>query len=427
MAEASKMPESAAELLARIRLAEDSHLELKQVVFAGGKIKGPRRDDLGDDLAAFANAYGGTLVLGVADRTREVIGIPTERAREVVGFVREISRDSVDPPLEVRVESMELPDADGLQRCVVAVDVRPSLFLHKSPGGYFRRQADSAMAIPPNVLVRLIQERSQTRLPSFDQGIVEGAAFEALDAGLLDRFRTPQTEDSREVLAAKLGLAKQAGEGSFVPTVAGVLLASTESERWFPNFYVQAVAYRGASIGDALSAANYQLDAADCRGPLDRQVELACRFVARNQRVAARKTIGRLDIPQYDMAAVLEALVNAVAHRDYSVYGSRIRLRMFEDRLELYSPGAPPNGMELADLAYRQYSRNGTVTSILARCRIPDDITFLESPRVTFMDRRGEGVNVILRRSEEHSGRLPEYELFGNELRLTIFAANPSE
>ena len=423
----SKMAENPAGLLARIRRGEDSHLELKEVVFAGGKIKGPRRDDLGDDLAAFANAYGGTLVLGVEDRTGEILGIPTERVGEVVGFVREISRDSIDPPLDVRVESLELPDAAGVRRCVVAVDVRPSLFLHKSPHGYFRRQADSAMSIPPNVLVRLIQERSQTRLPSFDQGIVDGAKFEALDAGLVDRFRTPRTEDTREVLAAKLGLAKETGEGSFVPTVAGLLLASTESERWFPNFYIQAVAYRGRSIGDALSAANYQLDAADCHGPLDRQVELACRFVARNQRVAARKTIGRHDIPQYEMAAVLEALVNAVAHRDYSVYGSRIRLRMFDDRLEIYSPGAPPNGMEVADLAYRQYSRNGTVTSILARCRIPADIPFLESPRLTFMDRRGEGVSVILRRSEEHSDRLPQYELFGNELRLTIFAANPAE
>ncbi len=421
------MPDSQADLMAKIRLAEDSRLEVKQVVFAGRKIKGPERAELGDDLAAFANAYGGTLVLGVRDRPREVLGIPSERVGEVVGFVREISRDSIDPPLDVLVESMELPDAEGVLRWVVTVAVRPSLFLHRSPGGYFRRQADSTVAIPSNLLVRLIQERSQSRLPSFDQGIVEGAGFESLDPGLIDRFRSPLTTDARDVLAGKLGLAKRTDEGPFVPTLAGVLLASTEAERWFPNFYVQAVAYRGKSIGDALSAANYQLDAVDCHGPLDRQVELACRFVARNQRVAARKTIGRRDVPQYDMAAVLEAVVNAVAHRDYSVYGSRIRLRMFDDRLEIFSPGAPPNGMELEDLAWRQFSRNGTVTSILARCRIPDDIPFLESPRVTFMDRRGEGVNVILRRSEEHSGRLPEYKLFGAELRLTIFAASPSE
>ena len=122
--------------------------------------------------------------------------------------------------------------------------------------------------------------------------------------------------------------------------------------------------------GEALESAWYQLDAADIGGPLDAQVTAACRFVVRNQQVRARKTLGRVDQPQYDMTAVFEAVVNAVAHRDYAMHGSRIRLHMFADRIELYSPGALANTLTVEDLAYRQGSRNETLAS-LRTARLP--------------------------------------------------------
>ena len=134
--------------------------------------------------------------------------------------------------------------------------------------------------------------------------------------------------------------------------------------------------------------------------------------------------MGRIDVPQYDMTAVFEALVNAVAHRDYAVRESKIRLHMFADRLELYSPGGLANTLTVDTIEYRQASRNETVTSLLARCRIPHGIVELDTRRETLMDRRGEGVRAILDRSEELSGKRPVYELFDHaELRLTIYAS----
>lgn len=74
---------------------------------------------------------------------------------------------------------------------------------------------------------------------------------------------------------------------------------------------------------------------------------------------------------------------------------------------------------------FRQASRNETITSLLARCPVPADIAGLETSRSTMMDRRGEGVAIILERSERLSGRRPVYELPDeSELRLTIFAAD---
>jgi hypothetical protein len=80
--------------------------------------------------------------------------------------------------------------------------------------------------------------------------------------------------------------------------------------------------------------------------------------------------------------------------------------------------------MNVESIAYRQASRNETITSLLARCPVPD-VEWLATSRKTMMDRRGEGVRIILQRSEKLSGRRPLYELFDEaELRLTIYSAD---
>ncbi len=409
----------------KIRLGEDSLLECKSMVFAGGKIKGPRRDEVADELAAFANARGGVLVLGVDDRTREVVGIPFDRLDQAERFVRELVQDLIKPPLFPFIEKMELAGADAQPRPVIKVEVPRSLFVHQSPGGYFYRVGSSKRRMDTEYLIRLGQQRSQARLIRFDEQVVPDAGLDDLTLSLVDRFRTPQTRDGRDTLLRKLGMAREDGDGTLRPSVAGVLLGSAHPERWLKDAFVQAVAYRGDGVPGVSDTAGYQIDARDITGPLDSQVADACRFVARNMRVAASKTIGRRDLPQYDLGAVFEALVNAVAHRDYSMYGSKIRLRMFAHRLEIYSPGALANTMTVDSLPFRQASRNETIASLLAKCPVPADIGGLETQRSTLMDRRGEGVSIILDRSERLSGKCPVYELPDeSEVKLTIFAAS---
>ena len=298
--------------------------------------------------------------------------------------------------------------------------------MHESPGGFLHRVGSAKRRMEPDFLVRLHQQRSQSRLIRFDEQPLHDASFADLDGALIDRFAVDGMRDDRETLACKLGMAARSGARGPLPTVTGILLGTTEPVERLPHAYVQAVAYRGRSVPESLESPWYQLDAGDIAGPVDRQIAGACLFVARNQKVRARKTMGRIDLPQYDMAAVFEAVVNAVAHRDYAMHGTRIRLHLYADRIELSSPGALPNRMTVDDLAYRQTSRNETLTSLLARCLVPTGIPGLETPRKTLMDRRGNGVRVILENSEKLSGKRPVYELFGDELRLMIYAADPA-
>ncbi len=140
-------------------------------------------------------------------------------------------------------------------------------------------------------------------------------------------------------------------------------------------------------------------------------------------KTAASKNQGRLDRPQYDMTAVFEAIANAVAHRDYSIHGSKIRLRLFDSRLELYSPGAIANSLTVDSLRYRQSARNEALCSLLAKCRVPDE-PWLKTDRRNVMEKREEGVPIILDNSEDLSGKIPEFRLLDDvELLLTIHAA----
>lgn len=262
----------------------------------------------------------------------------------------------------------------------------------------------------------------------FDEQVVPSASVEDLDTALIQRFGIEAKKEDDLTVAKRRNMVTASEDRDIQPTAAGILLGSANPQQWFPHAFVQAVAYRGKKIVESLDATHYLLDARDIEGPLDRQIEEACHFVARNQRVAATKTVGRMDIPQYDIVSVFEGLVNAVAHRDYSLHGSHIRLRMFCDRLEICSPGRLLDSLSIEALRYRQITRNNAVTNLLEDIEVPSGIPGLVTRQKTLMKSRGEGVQILLRRSEEYSGRRPEYRLLDeSELLLTIFAAGPNE
>ena len=412
------------ELLEKVRLGEDSFLELKEIRFAGGKVRGPTQHDLADEIAAFANTRGGVLVLGVDNNTREVLGIPLERLDAVEALVRQACEDSVTPPATPLIERMTLPDSAGVPQPILRVDVSRSLFVHQSPGGYLHRVGSSKRPIPSDHLARLLQQRSQTRLVRFDETPVPGATLADLDEKLWDRFRTPLTTGGSEEMLAKLAMAAQDEDETWRPTVAGVLMACKVPEEFLSCAFIQAVAYQGESVVPQAERA-YQRDALDITGPLDRQIFDACAFVRKNMRVGARKGVegGREDLPQFDLLAVFEAIANAVAHRDYSMHGSKIRLRLFDNRLELYVPGMLANTMTPEHLPHRQVSRNEAITSLLARC--PMEETEYPSHRTHIMDKRGEGVPVILSRTADIAGEFPVYRMIDESELLLVIPAAP--
>ena len=403
-------------LWAAVRLGEDSGLELKEVRSRGAKVSAPRRDALADELAAFANAGGGRLVLGVRD-DRTPQSLTAHELDALLDFVTGICEDSIKPRLEFRAHRVPVPPSgDG---GVLVVDVPQGDGVHGSPGGFFRRRGDAKRQMDPNDIRRLVQARGQSDAAAVDAQTIAGTSFNTLDPALWRRYASSRAGESPEVALAKLKFVKLDQQGTSRATVGGVLLGREEPRDWLPNAYIQAVCY-GGDRPDG----NRQLDAQDVGGPLDEQIRGAVRFVLRNRRVAARKAPARCEVPQYSERAVFEAVVNAVVHRDYAVTGAHIRLFMFDDRLELYSPGGLGNSMTTADLRTSQFTRNELLASRLGQCPVGEVAGAGE--RQYFIERRGEGIGVIEDETFALTGKQPVFELLGErELKLTLPAAPP--
>ena len=401
------------EIRRRLRLGEDSRWEFKQFEFRGNRPVAPDRDDLADELAAFANGNGGLMLCGVTD-DGHVQGMTREQLDAVEQLVVNICSDAIKPAIEVDTLRLELDD-----KAFLAVDVAAGYALHNSPGGSYRRPGSSKRRMMSDDQLRLAQQRAQARFVWFDKQPVPGTGFGTLDESLWRPLLSVQGAADPELALTKLGLLSDAVDGPQPATVAGVLLCSRNPEEWLPNACITATSYRGTD------RASGQVDAQTIVGPLNRQIAEAVAFAARNMRVSAHKDPGRIDLPQYSERAIFEAVVNAVAHRDYSIRGTRIRLSIFADRLELQSPGPLPNSLTVDNIADRQATRNELLVSVLGR--MPTGNVHGRGERQYFMERRGDGVPIIQRETLGVSGKPAEFRIAGDADLLVVLPSAPLE
>ena len=399
-----------AEISDRIRLGEDSGCEFKQIEFAGDTPRSPRRDDLADEIAALANAGGGLLLCGVTD-SGDVPGMTASQLARLDKLVTEVCTDSVKPSIPVRTYHRSQGD-----RLLLVVEVPEGDAAHDSPGGSYVRVGSTKRPMSSDERLRLAQRRGLARVRSFDERVVPDTGLGTLAEALWKPLLSTQGASDPQRALSRLGLLTEETKGVFRATVAGILLCTPNPDQWLPNARITATRYGG---GDRASG---QVDAQEVTGPLNRQIAEAVAFAARNMQVSARKDPARVDVPQYSVRAVFEAVVNAVAHRDYSIRGSAVRLSMFSDRLEIQSPGSLPNNLTTESMASRHATRNEVLVPVLGRMLV-GEIQGADH-RQYLMERRGDGVPIIQRETLEISGHAPEYRLIDRtDLVLTMRAA----
>ena len=399
------------EIRSQIRLGEDSRWEFKEIEFAGNAPRSPRRNDLADELAAFTNTDGGVVLCGVTD-SGNVQGMSREQMDALEQLLVEVCADLIRPPIRPTLLRKEIKEGVPF----LLVEVPQGHTQHDSPGGSYHRVGSSKRRMTSDERLRLAQQRGQARFLWFDKQPVEGTGFGSLDESLWKPLLSTVGAADPEPALERLGLLTSDENGIIRATVAGVLLCSHSPEEWLPNACITATCYRGDDRGSG------QIDSQTITGPLNRQITEAVAFAVRNMRVGAYKNPARTELPQYSEAALFEAIVNAVVHRDYSIRGSRIRLSMFADRLEIDSPGGLPNNLTIDSMDVRQSTRNEGLASIFGR--IPVGEIRGSGDRQFFMERRGDRVPIILRETEALSGKIPEYQLIDDsDLVLTIPAA----
>lgn len=397
------MTDYSARITMRLQSGEDSRTEFKELRFGNHGVKSPKANDLATAMVAFANSAGGTLYLGVAD-SGEVRGIPRENQDLVDQWIVNIASDLCNPPIRPLIERA-LVDVNGRDASLVLVHVAQGLYVHQtSRGRYPLRVGSTRRDLTPTELARLFQERGREYV--FDEGLVPNATATDLSPRKLEaHFGISPSMPWADLLRNTRVTATDEG-GIDRPTVAGLLAFSLEPTNHLYSAYIEAACYEETRL-----SSDDLVRAERLAGPVGEQIDAAIAFVMHFMRTGRG---GDASNP-YDIEVIDEAVVNAVAHRDYSVSGSKIRCFLFADRFELYIPGTLPNGIQIEQMPYRTFTRNQLLVSFLSKMR---------SARTgnLFLESRGEGVRTILENGESHSGRKPEYELFDNELRLTIWA-----
>lgn len=406
------MFETTEEIVEQLLAGEDNFAEFKELRFGDHGVISPNTDDFAGEVVAFANAEGGVLFLGVADDGM-IKGIPEDHLRCVEEWVVNITTNNCAPPIRPIIRSLRLPDPSGELKSLLVITIRKGLYVHQTTRGrWYVRVGSTKRDLTAQELPRLLQERG--RMFVFDESPVLTARVDELDSGLVKTVLGKAHGIEGDQLLLNKRITLQDEEGMVRPTVAGLLCFSKKPEEHVKSAYIHAAVYRGTRrhSEDLVHQENIS-------GTVQQQIEVAVAFVDRFMMKPSRKDVGREDFPQYRLGAIFEAIVNAVAHRDYSISGSKIRLFMYEDRLEVLSPGGLPNTLTLESMRYRQFTRNQLLVSFVSKMKSHRDDTVIKG---YYIEERGEGVARILDESLEWSGRSPEYALHDQEVALTIWA-----
>ena len=289
-------------------------------------------------IVAFANTAGGTLLVGVEDKSGHVRGVrdPLGLEERLTNLISDLIVPRLVPELEI------LP---WRRTHVLAVQVYPSA----SRPHYLKRAGlDSGVFVRIGSTNRradreLVEElRRFGRGEAFDEQPMPGLDSEALDFRVASESFAPVRKLGRADLETlRLVTVHQ---GRKVPTVGGMLLFGKDRERHFPDAWIQAARFRGTDrsrIADRAEIRTYPVLA------IGEAIAFVQKHVLHGAEIGAVRRLERWSLPP---VAVREAVINAVAHADYAQSGAPIRVSIFDDRLEVENPGLLPFGLTIEDL-----------------------------------------------------------------------------
>lgn len=358
--------------------------------------------ELGNLLVGFANAEGGLILIGIHNRRIEGIrGTGTK-----LNDWQQAAMDFTEPSVRHRFELVPCTNSRGEEDDVAVLEIEASERVHTNVRGEtYLRVGDENRKLGVVEAQELRYDKGDS---VFDGTAAEGAAYDDLDSKLVERFleRTNAMSDAASVLPAR-GLAVRQGK-RLVPTVAGVLVLGRDPERLYPQAELRLLQYRGSSR-ETGARSNVVRDRR-IAGPLGNQVDVAHRLLRRWIPSALRlEAEGRFGpstlIPEF---AWLEAVVNALIHRSYSLGGDHIRVELFDDRVEVESPGRLPGLVRIENIRSTRFARNPRVA------RAMNDLEYGRE--------LGEGVNRMFEEMERVGLPDPVYEQGPGSVKVALLA-----
>jgi ATP-dependent DNA helicase RecG len=353
--------------------------------------------ELANGMIGFANAEGGFIVVGLHDGRVEGIGTGSKRENELL----QANLDFCVPPVRVTARSVDCIDERAEPNRLLVLEVHPSEVVHANQRDeVFLRVGDENRRLGFAQRQELLYDKGQS---SYETRLSE-ADFGCLDESLLRSYADALgARDPIDLLRAR----ELARDDRL--TIAGCLLFAEFPQRFLPEAFIRVVRYRGKDRGTG----SRQQIVEDVRveGPLSEQM-LGARDLAKRLQPVRRALTesGKFgDVPLVPEDAWLEGIVNAAIHRSYSAAGDHIRVEIFDDRIEISSPGRFPGLVDVTQpLGVTRFARNPRIARVCSDLDLGQELG--EGIRRMFEEMRAAGLND------------PVYRQTSGSVQLTLFA-----
>jgi len=376
------------ELRERILNGEDLHTEFKE--------KLTDNEEFSKSLVCFANTDGGQIIIGVSD-DGEIVGLGKRELDDTIRRIDDIAFNRCAPPCTVVIETLVVDEKNLIVVNVPKGDQRP---YRTGKGLHYIRSANRCRQASREELLRLFQA---TESIYYDEIEISRASLKDIDTDyakiFLERYFAFKVEDKdliRFLINTKI-LSKNEQ-----PNLAGILFFGENPQFYLPNARITAAYINGYDISIPPS------DKKDFEGKIHQMLEDSMRFL--KSYIKEKHIIRGIEpenYPEIEDSVLREALVNAVAHRDYTI-SAPIRILIFSNRIEFRTPGKLPNTVTIENIKIggAHVLRNPTIYNLLGKMGLVTDI--------------GSGIKRIIESVKKTVGKEVKLEVTDSEFVLTI-------
>lgn len=316
--------------------------------------------DILKHLVAFANAEGGKLVIGIEDNGN-ISGFTCKGAHSIDEYRNIFLTELRETPINPKFEVVPVTNLHGKEDSilVISVEISSDRVIKSYDGKVYLRQNDASRELNVEQTIELQYDRGQR---SFEDEVVELSSLEDIDYDLLDEYKKLMNIEELSYEAVLKARNFLVGERL---TKAGVLLFGKNPSRFLPQARLRVIKYNGMyqMVGEDINIIKERT----FDGAIPNIIKEAREFIntqLRDFQYLSRE--GKFEVmPEYPEFAWFEGIVNALTHRNYSISGEHIKVLIFDDRLEILSPGLLPNIVTIENILHERYSRNPRIARTL--------------------------------------------------------------
>jgi len=361
-------------------------------------------------IVAFANADGGIIAIGISDKAKRIEGIDFEISK--LNELLRVPFDFCNPTVKVELEKIPCIDFRGRENHVLLMHVEPSPEVHANQADeVYLRVGDKSKLLPFDERLQLTYDKGERY---FEDKPVPDAGLDDIDMVFVKSYidKIGYTKTPLEYLKQNKGFVKEKNGITQISTAA-ILLFGKNPQNFFPRARIRFIRYEGIEekfgtemnvIKDVIFEGNILTMLTDSIAYLDTQIKEKT-YLGQDGRFVTEE--------EYPKFVRQELIVNAVTHRAYSISGTDIQIKMFDNRIIVESPGKLPGLVRKDNMRHTHFSRNPKIAEFLKVYE--------------FVKEYGEGVDRMCRELESIGLKAPDYHTNAFLLQAVIYNSNLSK